>query len=181
MKRVINGKTYSKVLGIKHGSLLTAGKDGDIEEYKADPADAGKVLTVGEGGGIIPMEGEVAKLYRHTATITLNARGDVTSEWYSFTFITSESNPFHVDESASSSDKIAVYRDLATKVSKGKQYICPCIGGIVYTDDTQDALLNVVINSGGVTAHMITVDGIPAQRALASTFIRSIDDNVVEL
>lgn len=57
MKRQINGKTYSKTIGIKKGSLLAAGKDGDIEEYKADAADAGKVLTVGEDGGVAPAEG----------------------------------------------------------------------------------------------------------------------------
>lgn len=68
MKRVINGKTYSKVLGIKQGSLLTAGKDGDIEEYKADPTDAGKVLTVGEDGSVAPAGGVGGK-YKHNITL----------------------------------------------------------------------------------------------------------------
>lgn len=76
MKRVINGKTYSKVLGIKQGSLLTAGKDGDIEEYKADVSDAGKVLAVGEDGGIVPSEGG-GKLYRHTIYMNYNGTGGV--------------------------------------------------------------------------------------------------------
>ena len=73
MKRVINGKTYSKVLGIKQGSLLTAGKDGDIEEYKADPTDAGKVLTVGEDGGVAPAEGGGGGMYCHHVYIGSNS------------------------------------------------------------------------------------------------------------
>lgn len=74
MKRQINGKTYSKTIGIKKGSLLAAGKDGDIEEYKADATDVGKVLTVGEDGSIAPAEsgGEGKIYYNHLLVITTN-------------------------------------------------------------------------------------------------------------
>lgn len=78
MKRVINGKTYSKVLGIKQGSLLTAGKDGDIEEYKADPADAGKVLTVGEDGSIILAKASGGDIPVRKITVTPDTVTEIT-------------------------------------------------------------------------------------------------------
>lgn len=91
MKRVINGKTYSKVLGIKQGSLLTAGKDGDIEEYKADPTDAGKVLTVGEDGSVAPAEGGGgSQLYQHTITTREINNGIAIS----FNFVCDVESPF---------------------------------------------------------------------------------------
>ena len=69
MKRQINGKTYSKTIGIKKGSLLAAGKDGDIEEYKADATDAGKVLTVGEDGSVAPASADAPKLFYHNVNV----------------------------------------------------------------------------------------------------------------
>lgn len=94
MKRVINGKTYSKVLGIKQSSLLTAGKDGDIEEYKADPTDAGKVLTVGEDGSVAPAEGGGggSQVYRHL--LSAYTSGGSQTLTYRFEIINDDPTPF---------------------------------------------------------------------------------------
>lgn len=180
MKRVINGKTYSKVLGIKQGSLLTAGKDGDIEEYKADVADAGKVLTVGEDGGIAPAEGSV-KLYRHSVLISETARNDIKEEWYGITFITSESKSFSIDESESLYNKIAAFNDMLTTVSKGQPYVCPCVGGRMYTDDAEDIILNAQINPVAIGIFLINVNGKPNSIAIDVNYLKSISDSVVEL
>lgn len=121
MKRVINGKTYSKVLGIKQGSLLTAGKDGDIEEYKADPTDAGKVLTVGEDGSISPADVGTTPKYMHCISIPLIVTGGTT---FSFSFINEVSTPYPKLSSVASffSDKEA-------------GYTIPASGGGVYKVD----------------------------------------------
>ena len=110
MKRVINGKTYSKVLGIKQGSLLTAGKDGDIEEYKADPTDAGKVLTVGEDGGVSPAVGGV-NLYSHLI------EGRAALGWARAVVINDSNTPFTLD---------TFYEFLTKSTSSGDGYQHKC-------------------------------------------------------
>ena len=113
MKRQINGKTYSKTVGVKeglalidkHGNIGSSGIDPDSVANFPEGASVGDILSWGENGAewITPQAG--TKKYLHQVCSNTSAL------WQTFNIVTDSPDP--IDTSAKA---VAVMEALKTKI-----------------------------------------------------------------